>query len=395
MARDDDRLATLREVAETLAPLRRRAGSEGERQAAAWLADRLARAGARDARVEEVPFRDGYARMLLPLNLAALAAGIATRRRGRSLGAATIALAAAALIADDAANGRRWWRRLVTRPKRTTNVLAEVGPADAPHTLVVLAHHDAAPTGVIFDQRPQQWLARRFPALIDASDTSFPLWWPVLAAPLLVAVGAAAGLRPVLRAGVAACAGTTGLALDIGRDRIVPGANDNLSACAALVAIAERAGDDLPVRILLASCGAEEVLQGGIYAFRDRQLRELDPNRTWVLNLDTIGSPELVLLEGEGVLRMEDYHDPSFRDRIAAAAERATGPLRRGLRSRSSTDAVVPSRAGFPTATLCSFEPSTKCLTNYHQMTDTPDRLTYATIDRAVAVTLALAEDLA
>jgi hypothetical protein len=363
---------TLREVVEALAPLERRAGSDGERRAAEWLADRLRRAGARDARVETVPFRDGYAAMLMPLNAVALA------------GNRVLALLAALLVADDVSNYKRLWRRAVTRPRTTTNVVAEAGNPDSDRTLVVLAHHDAAPTGLVFDQSFQRWLAARFPHLVARTDTSLPLWWSVVAGPLLIALGAR-------RAGriVAVLSGLLGL--DIARSPVVPGANDNLSGCAALVALAERAHD---VRVLLVSCGAEEVLQGGIYAFVDDHLRRLDPARTWVLNLDTIGSPELFLLEGEGPFVMEDYCDPGFRDRVAAAAERAGAPLRRGCRARTSTDSVIPSRAGYPTACLCSWEPETKLLSNYHLPTDVPERLRYETIERAVEVVAALAADL-
>ena len=44
--------ATLREVIETLAPLERRAGSEDERRAAEWIAQRLRAAGC-EAEVQE------------------------------------------------------------------------------------------------------------------------------------------------------------------------------------------------------------------------------------------------------------------------------------------------------------------------------------------------------
>jgi Iap family predicted aminopeptidase len=121
----------------------------------------------------------------------------------------------------------------------------------------------------------------------------------------------------------------------------------------------------------------------------------LDRDQTWFLNLDTIGSPELIMLEGEGCLVMEDYPSPQFRDVSAAAAERTTAPLRRGVRSRSSTDSVIPSRAGYPIATLASWEPDTKLLSNYHLMSDTPENLNYDTVARAVTVAYAVAEDLA
>lgn len=392
--RTTDAQQTLRRVIEDLATLERGAGSPGEREGARRLADHLRDAGATDVRVEDVPFRPGYAKLLLPLNAIAAIAGLVALRRGRSApGAAAVAAVAGALVADDVANGRRFWRAIATRPQQTTNVVAVAGDPDAERTLVVLAHHDAAPTGVVFDQRPQKWLARRFPRMVENADTSAPLWWPIIGAPLLVALGALTGHRRLTRAGLGALATTTALGADVARDRIVPGANDNLSGCAALVGLAQRR--DLPVRVLLASCGAEEVLQGGIYAFAETHLERLDPSRTWVLNLDTIGSPELIMLEGEGtLLRVHDYPDPAFRDTVADAAQRVSGELRRGCRARSSTDAVIASKAGFPTATLCSWDPETKCLTDYHLPTDTPDRLHYATIERAVDVVAAVAHDL-
>jgi hypothetical protein len=387
---------TLREVIHTLADLSRGAGSPGEHEAARWLAARLARAGAR-SEVHEEQFLDGYAHVLLPLGVAGVLAGaLAHARRGRGLAGAS-ALIAAGLLIDDVSNGPRLWRRLVARRRDTLNVLAEVGDPDAQRTLVVLAHHDAAPTGQVFDQRFQRWLARRFPALVARTDTSLPLWWPVVAGPLLVAAGALTKSRKLTGPGLGLSTLIALLAADVARSPIVPGANDNLSAVAALVALAERFTAQRPdgLRILLVSCGAEEVLQGGIYAFAQRHFPTLDRRSTWFLNLDTIGSPELLLVEGEGPFWMEDYCDPSFRDLIQRAAEALGPPLRRGVRSRASTDAVIPSRWGYPTATIASWEPDTKLLSNYHLMSDVPANLDFDTVARAVEVVTAVAAELA
>ena len=61
---------------------------------------------------------------------------------------------------------------------------------------------------------------------------------------------------------------------DIQRGAVVPGANDNLSAVAVLVAVAEALREEPAegLRVVLASCGAEEVLQGGIHGFAARHL---------------------------------------------------------------------------------------------------------------------------
>lgn len=386
---------TLRDVVEPLAALERGAGSPGEREAAHRLAEAFERAGA-TARVEEERFLPGYARVLVPLGVAGLLAGWLVGRGRRLLGGA-LAAAGLGLLVDDVENGRRPWRRLITRPQTTWNVVAECGDPGAERTLIVMGHHDAAPTGAMFDQSFQRWLAQRFPNVVRRTDTALPIWWPVAAAPALTVLAAVTGRRALVR-----LAGRVGFlatlaGADIARNRIVPGANDNLSGSAALVALAERLRDE-PVRglrVVLASCGAEEVLQGGIYGFADRHLEPLDPNRTWVLNLDTIGSPELFLIEGEGPFRMHDYCDPSFRDLVADVALRATGePLRRGCRARASTDTIVTSRAGYPSACLSSWEPDTKLLSNYHLMSDVPENLCWETVERAVVVAEALAREL-
>ncbi|MDQ6604948.1 MAG: M28 family metallopeptidase, partial [Actinomycetota bacterium] len=183
---------------------------------------------------------------------------------------------------------------------------------------------------------------------------------------------------------------------DVARSPVCPGANDNLTAVAVLVGLAERlATEPIPgLRVLLVSCGAEEVIQGGIYGFAARYFPSLPRERTWFLNLDTVGSPKLVLLEGEGPVVMEDYPDITYRDLVARTAGRAGASLRRGMRSRNSTDAVIPSRAGYPTATLTSID-RYKALSNYHKMSDTPENVDYLTVAQALTVSEAVARELA
>ena len=69
-------------------------------------------------------------------------------------------------IVDEAQNGPRIVRRLVRRERKTVNVVARAGDPGAERTLVVLAHHDAAQTGALFDQTLQR-KAYDVPALAD------------------------------------------------------------------------------------------------------------------------------------------------------------------------------------------------------------------------------------
>jgi putative aminopeptidase FrvX len=109
---------------------------------------------------------------------------------------------------------------------------------------------------------------------------------------------------------------------------------------------------------------------------------------------DTIGSPRLVMCEGEGPFRMHYYTDPSFRDLVERCAQAEGIALERGFKARASTDAVIPSRAGYPTATITSMD-RYKALSNYHKMSDTPENVDYRTVSRALVLTEAVARELA
>jgi len=97
---------TLLEVVHALAPIERRAGEDGERQAAEWIAERLCAAGCA-AEVQDELFLDGYAEVMRALSAAGLGAGVAALATGpgplrRVAGLAAAAVTAA--IADDVSN---------------------------------------------------------------------------------------------------------------------------------------------------------------------------------------------------------------------------------------------------------------------------------------------------
>lgn len=386
----------LAEVVEELAGFQRRAGSEGEHRAAEWIARRLRTCGC-DADVEDADFKAGYAGLMRGLSLAGSAAGIATlvARTLRPPAAAVAALAGAAMI-DDISNGPRLARGLIQRREPTWNVVGTAGDPEAARTLVLLAHHDAAPTGLIFNDSVQSWVGERFPGLIERTNTAVPFWWGPLASHGLIAAGAVTQRRWLAGMGLFGTMLSVAAFHDIARSPVVPGANDNLSGVAVLVGLAERlrATPVGGLRVLLVSCGAEEVIQGGIHSFARKHFPRLATDRTWFLNLETVGSPQLIMLEGEGPVVMEDYHDSGFRDLVMRCAEHAGASLKRGFRARSSTDAVIPSRYGYPTATLSSVNRH-KALSNYHLMSDTPENLDYGTISEAVDVAEAVARSLA
>ena len=125
----------------------------------------------------------------------------------------------------------------------------------------------------------------------------------------------------------------------------------------------------------------------GMRGFARRHFPRLDPAETEVVCLECVGSPYLIVLEGEGMLRMRDY-PLQMREALAAAARTAGVPIRRGLRTVASTDALIALRAGYRVGTLASID-YTKFPLNYHWPTDTPDLLHWETIEHAIEVCIA------
>jgi acetylornithine deacetylase/succinyl-diaminopimelate desuccinylase-like protein len=379
----------LRTVVEELASYDRPSASEGERRAAEWIAERL-RLHGHDATVEVERAHGGFWWPLGILNTAVTIAGVvatSTRSRRTRLLSGAVASAAAAAIWDELGGGRLWFRRAALPHRDTFNVVAQTGDPNAEETVVVVSHHDAAHSGLIFHPGLPKLFAERFPELLERSEQTLPIMFATWLGPVFVALGSLLGRRGLLRAGAFLAGATTVTMADIARSEVVPGANDNLSAVAVLLALARSLGErpQPGVRVVFLSTGSEESFMEGMQGFMRRHRTELDPERTAVLCLECVGGPMLTLIEAEGMLRMRPYSD-SAKSRVAGAAQAAGIELVRGLRTVLATDALVALRRGYAAVTLASID-ATKFPSNYHWPSDSPENLDWDTIERAFAVT--------
>jgi hypothetical protein len=365
----------LRAQLEELERHHRPSASEGERRAAEWLVERFAELGA-EARIEAEPAHGTY---WWPLGIgAALGAlgGIAVLRGRRLLGALLGAIGAAG-IADDFPPGQRRLRRPL--PTRTTyNVVCELGPADAERTMVVIAHHDAAHSGLVFHPALPK-VADRL-GLVEGQDTSPPLMAPVIGGPILAALGALTGRRLLAKLGVFFGLGSAVAMADIGLRRTVPGANDNGTGVVALLAVARRLIEEPPrdLRTILLSAGSEESFSEGIKAFGERHFPRLPRESTFFLSLDSIGSPHLLVLRGEGFLKMREY-SPRALALMDGLAEELGIWLFPNLRLHNGTDGLEPLAAGYETASLCGCT-DLKQPANYHWPNDLAENVEFGTV---------------
>lgn len=319
-----------------LAALVRGSAGAGERASAAWILGRLRGMGI-EGEVEPYRGRTTYAWSFAVLALAGVV---------RSLPVRLAALVALELDASGRAP-------LPLGTGEGANVVARVGAAgEARRTLVLVAHHDAQRAGLVWApalHRPGA--ARRL------RTRSIP---PYLAASALVI---ALGLR---RTSLALAA----LSVEQALRSPVPGANDNASGVAAVLALLERwRAEPLEgTEVVAVFPGGEESGMAGARAFF--ATHPLDPATTLVLNLDTLGSGTPIVLEAEHALLRHRYAE---RDLALVPPEVPRWTI------GGWTDALQAKLAGLRALSLLSIG-SEGTFTHYHHPSDVPEHVDLASV---------------
>jgi predicted N-acetyltransferase YhbS len=350
-------VASLKENVEALAAMSRRSAGAGERQSAQWCVGRLREAGADDVSLE--PFR--YQHTFGHVHAAHFAAA-ATGRIGAALALASFEL--------DYSGRSQPTRRLFPAGEGVNVVARLPARGDAARTVVLVAHHDAAHTGLMWD-----------PRLVGGGSShghpSFAL--PVELAMAVMAIGPRR-LRPVARAVLALA---TALSLEVTRGDTVPGASDNATGVAAVIELVRRLAADPPrdTEVIAVLPGAEESGMGGMAAWMAGA--RIDPATTLVLGLDTLGAGEPMVCTAEGPLWRVDYRDEDLELADAGARRAGHDPPRR-FRIGGWTDPVLARLAGIPTISMLSL--SGNAFTDYHLPTDTPDRVDWDSVEACLAI---------
>ena len=161
---------------------------------------------------------------------------------------------------------------------------------------------------------------------------------------------------------------------------VVPGAADNLSACALAVAMCRFLVNnpscippDTEIRFI--SFGSEEAGLRGSRRYVERHLDELKGLGTRLLNFETVAHPEVAILTSDVNGTMQNSAE--MVKSVIAAAERAGVPYKVESASLGvGTDAAPFTRAGLKATTLLPFKVPQQLLAFYHQEWDGPEVLT-------------------
>jgi Zn-dependent M28 family amino/carboxypeptidase len=149
---------------------------------------------------------------------------------------------------------------------------------------------------------------------------------------------------------------------------------------AVLLSLAHAFADEPPpdTRVILLSTGSEESFMEGMQGFARRHFGSLPKESTSFVCVDTVGSPHLLVLEGEGMVWMNEY-PKDFIGRVKDAASDLGIELVPNLRLRNATDGLIALRAGYPTVTLGSVD-EFKIPTDYHWPSDVPENVRLGTV---------------
>jgi acetylornithine deacetylase/succinyl-diaminopimelate desuccinylase-like protein len=364
-------IASIRADVDALAAMRRSSARAGERESAAWLAQRLERAGV-GASIEPYRYQHSYALAHALHDATGLVACALGGVRGPVLALATLA------SYEREVSGRSQWLRRLLPKADGANVIARIPARVAARaTLVLVAHHDAANTGFVWRPSIVSAGARRHLRRRRVD----PFMAPLELALLLAATGrrgARLAAAALLAFGVAANA-------DVARSPTVPGASDNATGVAVCLDLADAlAADPLDhADVILALVGSEEAGMGGMAAFLDRHAPELDPATTFVLGLDTLGAGTPIVCSGEGAMREQRYRDLDIA-LVEEGAALAGGAAPQRWRIGGWTDPILAVFRGIPAVSILSMGPG--YFPHYHHPSDVPENVDWASVEACAQV---------
>jgi hypothetical protein len=349
-------------------------GADGDGPAVDHLAAELRRIG-RQSEVERIRVRPAY-HIALALLAALAVVGSVVSVSSPPLGVVILLLASVAMYAD--LTGRLSPVRYLTSPRDTANVTSRGPLPDARHRVVLTAHHDAAQGGLLYARRAGR---RRRPSplsrLAGRVDLVFWLTIAALAAAVVRLVSgwdtnAMSAIQFVPAVGLIALAA---LLLDTALAKVVPGASDNASGVAAALEVADRLERRPPenVDVWVVFTGAKEGFMLGMRAWLGAHADELHRDRTYFLNVDTVGNGRVHHVTGEGFALLV-RHDR----RLIGTAERLGSKPHVW---RLGTDGVVPAMRGYPSLTICALERGR--IPNFHRPSDTLANVDPAAVDDA------------
>ena len=370
-------------------------GTDAERRAANRLAERL-RGSGRKVQIEPIYVHPEYSLVIAAHALLAIVGSLIALANG-AVGFVIVLLAATSLYLDQ--NTRLYLLRSLFFRRASQAVVSPGTKPSAPARLILSAHYDAAKTGLVFGPRSTR-AAKGLPeaARLLLGPIRLIFWAGIV--PLLAVSGArmagvdATWLSLVQLPPTVVLLITLALLIDIALSGVVPGAYDNASGVAAVLSAAQQLDAEPPrnLDVWVVLSGAEECNCEGMARWIAANRKDLDPENTYFLNLDSVsfGDPHYLASEGAIVSYRLDRRMLELCEAIAEA-DRENGNRYRAqpIRIPFHTDALPANTRRLRAISVIGAEDGVGP-PYYHTHADTPDKLDEEAMTRAVEFTLEL-----
>lgn len=372
----------------------RGAGTDAERRAANAMASRLRGIGRR-AEVEPTYVHPQWALVHALHSVVAIAGSIvAVSQPG--IGFALVLAAATSAYLD--LNTRFYALRRLFFRRASQNVVSPGGTPEAPLRLVLVAHLDAGRPGSATGPRAVRVARRLSPRMRVALSPWRVYFWGGIAALLPVVGLRMAGVEAQWVSVVQMVPTVIAIAsifvlVDMALSDPVPGAVDNASGVAAVLDAAERLRaepvEGLDVWVVLA--GAGECQAEGMRSFLRAHKGNLEPERTAIVNVDSVGfgSPHYTVTEGAAIGTPTDQGLISICEALAASEVGAAGP--RPIASPLPSDALAAQIRRIPAITVAGLDENGLPSPAHHTEEDVPARCDATAIGRAADLLVSMA----
>jgi len=391
----DSKCVDMLQEIETLCAFEKRGPTkEGERKAAEYLKKRMEEIGL-EAKIE--PFKTSphyYWVYFLHMALAIALGAVSLITRPAWVPVLAAALLCLVLLSfwGDLTTKFHIIRNLIPRFPSQNVVGHKRGENPRKH-IIVLAHYDAAKVSkTVFNPELDEKIAKFFKEKFNKTpNVMMPM---IIAMFLLICVSVA---RAVASAGKAMWISTgviqgiaslilliaAGAFLDIGTGHYVPGAIDNLTGIAASLSIAEDVARNQLKNsdFTFLATGCEEAIMMGMVEYMKRHGKDLDPENTYFINLESIGGGNVCYATSEGFVRVRPYSQEliSIAEKLK---ENGDFPEIGTYEVRMGTDGMVPLVRGFKAITIISVNEN-NIVPNYHCSLDIPENVDISVTERA------------
>ncbi len=375
-------------------------GTDAERRAANWLAGRLREMGRR-VEVEPTYVHPEYS-LAMALHVALAIIGSLVALLSPAAGFGLVLFSALSLFLDQ--NTRLYLLRRLLFRRASQNVVSPGSNPEAPYRVVLSAHYDAAKTGLVFGPHSEK-AARRLPerGRVLLGPIRLIFWAGVV--PLLLVTGLRlAGIEDAWVSALQLVFIALGLVaivllVDIALSEIVPGACDNASAVAAVLSAAEVLGEDPPenLDVWVILPGAEECNAEGMACYMGAHRREIDRERTFFVNLDSVSYGDVHYQRSEGAIvnwamdrrLVELCEGIAERQRSGPEGEHAARPVRHSFH----TDALPVIVRGFRAISIVGAKDGVGA-PYYHTPEDNPGNVDAEAMTRATDFTVELVREI-